>query len=113
MAIRSVLKMIEKRELAMAKRKGEVPAASVRPRLEVESDADNADLALQILGIAVYGHVPPGGGEEARTLKLATWATQAAISRPGRRAFTAKDRDDIIRYTVDPEKLRWPRGHRA
>ena len=110
MAIRTVLKMIEKREVAMAKNN---PVAPRGARFEVENDSPNADAALRILGIAVDGHVPPGGGEGARTLKLANWAAQAAISRPGRRSLTAKDREDIARYTLDPDKLRWPRGKQA
>jgi hypothetical protein len=35
---------------------------------------------------------------------------QAAISRPGRRKLSEKDVDDIKRYTIAPNKLRWPRG---
>lgn len=109
MAVRAVLKMIEKREAALSKLN---PIQSRGSTVEVEHTAHNADTALRILGIAVDGHVPPGGGERAETLKLATWATQAAISRPGRRIISEKDRDDIKRYTVDPDKLRWPRGSR-
>ncbi|MBA3055497.1 MAG: hypothetical protein FP826_11320 [Sphingomonadales bacterium] len=110
MAVRAVLKMIEKREVALAKRN---PTVQRGARMEVEHDSDNAEEALRILGIAVDGHVPPGGGEGARTLKLANWAAQAAIRRPGRRGFSDKDREDIARYTLDPDKLRWPRGKRA
>lgn len=111
MAIRTVLKMIEKREVAMAKINPAAPCGM--PVFEVENDSPNADAALRILGIAVDGHVPPGGGEGARTLKLANWAAQAAISRPGRRGLFARDREDIARYTLDPERLRWPRGKQA
>ena len=82
-------------------------------KVEVEYSAHNADEAMRLLGIAIDGHVPPGGGERAKTLKLATWASQFAISRPGRRAFSDKDRDDIRRYTDDPDKLRWPRGRQV
>jgi len=110
MAVRAVLKMIEKRELTLAKRN---PAVHRGVRMEIEHDSDNAEAALRILGIAVDGHVPPGGGEGARTLKIANWAAQAAISRPGRRRFSDKDREDIKRYTLDPDKLRWPRARRA
>lgn len=110
MAVRAVLKMIEKREVALSRRN---PPAHPEVRMEIEQDSDNADAALRILGIAVDGHVPPGGGEGARTLKVANWAAQAAISRPGRRGFSDKDREDIARYTLDPDKLRWPRAKRA
>lgn len=110
MAVRAVLKMIEKREMALARRN---PPARGAPRMEIEHNADNANEALRILGIAVDGHVPPGGGEGARTLKLANWAAQAGISRPGRRGFGDKERADIARFTLDPEMLRWPRAKRA
>lgn len=110
MAVRVVLKMIEKRETAMTKRN---PPAQGMPKMEIEHDSPNAEAALRILGIAVDGHVPPGGGEGARSLKLATWAAQHAISRPGRRAFSDKEREEIKRYTRDPENLRWPRGRRT
>lgn len=107
MAIRAVLKMIEKREVALTKLN---PPVHRGARMEVEHDSPNAEEALRVLGIAVDGHVPPGGGEGARTLKVATWAAQAAISRPGRHAYTDKDREDVNRYTLDPDKLRWPRA---
>ena len=45
--------------------------------------------------------------------RLATWATQAALSRPGRRQLSDKDVDDIKRQTVEPERLKWPRKRRA
>ena len=109
MAVRAVLKMIEKREVAIAKLN---PASAGVRKMEVEHCAFNADEAMRLLGVAVDGHVPPGGGEGARTLKVATWAAQLAISRPGRRGFSSKDREDINRFTLDPEKLRWPRARR-
>lgn len=110
MAVRAVLKMIEKREAAILKLN---PPAHPGVRMEIEHDSPNAEAALRILGIAVDGHVPPGGGEGARRLKLTNWAAQAGISRPGRKAFTDKDREDIRRYTLDPDELRWPRAKRG
>lgn len=110
MAVRAVLKMIEKRETALTKLN---PPTFGLPKMEFEQNAHNADGALRILGIAVDGHVPPGGGEAARTLKLETWAAQAAIGRPGRRKYTDKDRDDIKRFTEGPDNLRWPKARRA
>lgn len=110
LAVRAVLKMIEKRETALARRN---PPPQRAARMEIEHDSPNAEAALRILGIARDGHVPPGGGEGARTLKLATWAAQAGISRPGRRGFSDKDREDIARFTFEPERLRWPRGKRV
>jgi len=49
MAIRQVLKMIEKRERALAKRN---PAPPTPIPMQIEYDADNADEAMCILGIA-------------------------------------------------------------
>lgn len=89
------------------------PANPGMPRIEVESDADNADEALRVLGIAADGEVPPGGGEGARTLKITAWAAQAGISRAGRPALNDKERDDIRRYTINADKLRWPRVTRG
>lgn len=105
MAVRAVLKMIEKREAAISKRN---PTKTSAPKLEIEHCSSNADRALRLLEIATEEHDMPGGGG-ARTLKLATWAAQLAISRPGRRTLTDKDVDDINRHTVDPQTIRWPR----
>ena len=69
MAIRQVLKMIEKREAALAKR--DKPAVRPNPVL-VEYDANNVDDAMRILGIAdIDGSVDPGGYRSIH-LKLAT-----------------------------------------
>lgn len=105
MAVRAVLKMIEKREAALSKRN---PVKTSGPKLEIEHCSSNADQALRLLGIATDEHNMLGGGD-ARTLKLATWAAQLAISRPGRRTLTDKDVDDINRHTADPQAIRWPR----
>lgn len=106
MAVRQVLKMIEKREVAIA---ALAPPPHKGPRIEQVFDSDNANEALQILGIAEYGPAPHGGGPATRPFRLATWATQAAVSRPGRRAFDHKELDEIRRMTLDPDKLKWPR----
>jgi hypothetical protein len=55
MAIRQVLKMIEKREAALGTN---LP----RPqpvKMEIEHDSDNANEAMLILGIAAYGEALP------------------------------------------------------
>ena len=107
MAIRQVLKMIEKREVALAKR--DKPAAKASP-VRVEYEANNADEAMRILGIAVMDGSHDRGGYFSRHLKLATWATQAALSRTGRRRIDAERVDKIKRLTINPDALRWPRG---
>ena len=106
MAVRQVLKMIEKRELAIAARS---PQPTGSTTVEVEHDSDNADEALSLLGIVDYGPPAPGGGYAAYAPRVATWATQAAISRPGRRRLEPKDVEDIKQFTLEPEKLKWPR----
>lgn len=106
MAIRKVLKMIEKREKALARTDKE----PFRPVEQVfEYNADNAREALLILEI-----IEPEEGEHPRKwLRVVTWATQAALSRPGRKKFSEKEVTDIKFFTLDPAKLRWPRGRLA
>ncbi len=105
LAIRKVLKMIEKREVALAKKN-----TTGRPwpvTVEHHCFADNANEAMQILGIA-----EPEPNFPVRW-KLHTWATQAALSRPGNRKFTERDIKEIKFFTSDSESLRWPRGRNA
>ena len=109
MAIRQVLKMIEKREAALAKQS---PPTTAPATMEIEHDADNADEAMRILGIASVVK-EGGGGYWDNNPRLATWATQAALSRPGRRRFDKKDIDNIKLLTVGAERLKWPRGRSA
>lgn len=105
MAIRKVLRMIEKREVALAKK---APPRAGPIKVELHHSSDNANEALRILGIA--DDDPGFGGQR---LKIHAWATQAALSRPGRRKFFEKDVQDIRFFTFDPETLRWPRGRLA
>jgi hypothetical protein len=110
LAVRQVLKMIGRREAALAKL---APPTDRAIRMEHEYDSDNANEAMLILGIAGYGDSSPGQGPACRTFKLQTWAAQAAISRPGRRRLAGKDIEDVKRLTHEPNKLKWPRGIRA
>lgn len=107
MAVRAVLKMIEKREAALAARAPK-PERKINPYVLVY-ESDSADEAMEILGIASIEEAPAGMGWGHRKLKLETWATQAAISRPGRRSLTEKDITDAKILTKGPDKLRWPR----
>ena len=108
MAIRKVLKMIEKREASLAKRN---PSAGRTPvRLEREYASDNAEEAMRLLGII---EAEAGWGDGNPRYKVATWAAQAAISRPGRRKFDGKAVEDIEFFTIDGPKLKWPRGRFA
>jgi hypothetical protein len=109
MAVRAVLKMIEKREIALAARapKTEAPKSSLYTLIH---NTDSADEAMQLLGIASIEEAPAGMGWGHRKLKLETWAAQAAISRPGRRALSQRNIDDAKLLTKDPDKLKWPRS---
>jgi hypothetical protein len=105
MAIRQVLKMIEKREAAL----GPPDAPAQKMKLEIEHDSDNANEAMLLLGILEYGPPLPGGGPRTCRRMLASWAAQAAISRPGRKPLTDKQIEDLQRDVIDFDKLKWPR----
>lgn len=115
MAIRAVLKMIAKREEALAKR-AEQQAGPGQGRSKttfvVSYGAGNADKALQILGIAAFD-ATAGAGYWTDRLKFTTWATQKAISRPGRRKLSEREREDVKTITIDPHRLVWPKGRAA
>lgn len=106
MAVRAVLKMIEKREAALAKL---APAISKPMRTEVEYDSDNANDAMVILGIVEDLESPPNPDPDKRRLMLATWAAQAAISRPGRKPLDDKSLSEVNRVTIASDTLKWPR----
>jgi hypothetical protein len=101
MAIRKVLKMIEKREVALAK-KNPPPPRNIP--FEVNNCADNANEGMRILDIATPDPTHPN------RWKVNAWATQAALSRPGRKKFSKRDVESIKFFTDDPDALRWPRG---
>jgi len=107
LAVRAVLRMIEKREVAIAKLMP--PAANAG--FEIEYDADNAEDALGILGISDLRRRTDSSAYHG-PVKLQTWATQAALSRPGRRRYTEKEVGEIKWSTVEAEQLNWPRGAR-
>ena len=109
MAVRTVLKMIEKRETALAAQALKTrPPTSTNPFTHVY-DSDSADEAMRLLGIASIYSDGSGGWADGK-LKLDTWAAQAALSRPGRRALPGRSFDTINRLIKNPEKLKWPRG---
>jgi hypothetical protein len=111
MAIRSVLKMIEKREIALAKR---APPPIQKPMgFRWDHDPRNADEAMLLLGITVPDPSWSGPCEYGTRMRLATWAAQAALSRPGRRALEQRQVDDINRLTLNADQLKWPRGRRS
>lgn len=105
MAIRQVLKMIEKREAALAKKNSVPGMAPIK--FERHYSSDNANEAMRILGIA--DDDPTFDGR----VKVHAWATQAALSRPGRKKFIPRDVDNIKFFTFDSDTLRWPKGRIA
>ena len=108
MAVRAVLKMIEKREAALAKL-APAPVSSAY-QFRHEEDPRNADDAMLLLGITVPDPNWSGPCQYGTRMKLAPWATRAALSRPGRKRLTTKDVEEINRCTLDPKQLRWPKG---
>ncbi len=101
MAIRKVLKMIEKREAALAKRnRGPRPDIS----MERHHGADNANEAMRILGVAA-----PDPGFGGNRWKLLPWAAQAALDRRKKAGFDAKDISNMKFFTFDADTVRWPR----
>lgn len=108
MAVRAVLKMIEKREAALAKAN---PAPAPRPMTwRFEHDPRNADDAMLLLGITVPDPQWSGPCNYGTRMKLSTWAAQAGISRPGRTRLTETQITGITRVTLEPEQLKWPRS---
>jgi hypothetical protein len=101
-AIREVLKMIMTRDEWMA---AHAPRRPI-PRY-FEYEAENANEALLLLGIAERDTSPDSAGPGARLL-LQPWATQKALSRPGRRKLSRHETSDIKRCTKEAKTLRWP-----
>ena len=103
----AVLKMIAKREQAIAQK---APRGDrVRSRI-LESDPKTADDALLILGIACHdprwteGYAP---GERKRLL-LEQWAVKAALSRRAASKLTKRDLAEARRCTHEAETIAWP-----
>jgi hypothetical protein len=107
-ARREVLKMIAKREQAMADRGLRTQRTMPSVTSKKSPDPRNADAAMCLLGIAA----PNKSREEhdPDAILLEPWAVQAALGRRrGGKALTMEDIGDIERCTRAPETLRWPR----
>jgi hypothetical protein len=107
-AQREVLKMIAKREKAMADRGLRTPPTIPSVTEKISPDPRNADAAMRLLGIAA----PNKNREEfdPDAILLEPWAVQAALRRRrGGEALTMEDVSDIRRCTRAPKTLRWPR----
>ena len=107
MAVRTVLKMIEKREVALRKLR---PTETRKPKpTRIEHPSDSADEAMKLLGIICrnpkFGH---DGGP--RPFVVETWAAQAAVSRPGRSKLNDQERENLDLFIKDYSKLQWSLG---
>ncbi len=75
-------------------------------------DPDNAEEALQILGIATrdWGYDP--SDTETVRLQLAPWAVNEALRRKRSGKFSKEDIIEIERCTADEAGIDWPKGVR-
>jgi hypothetical protein len=111
MAQRKIFKMIDKREKAReAKGAGNWSPVEM---LQENVDPENADAALQILGIATRDERRDGWGNKREPLLLELWAVQAGLSRRrGGERLGDREVEELKRCTRDAAKLRWPRGYK-
>lgn len=106
MAIRTILKMIAKRETWLAAKH-----QPTRKPIEVKiaHEGRTADEALLLLGIAIEVEKSAGWpADREPLLKLQPWVAEEGFRRSRRRTISEKDMTDIRRCTFDPESLR---GH--
>jgi len=102
-----ILKMIAKREKAMAEKAPKSTSVEMKIR---KGDPSNADEAMLILGIAREDawwteYARPG---DRQRLLLEPWAVQAALSRRSARKMTKQELDEARRSTHDADTIRWP-----
>ena len=111
-ARREVLRMIEKREKALAKSNG-TGERSVEIRVD-RVDANNVNEALLVLGAARPDTKWADRDMANRLLRLELWAVQAALDRRrGGSRLSDADIKGIKDHTRDQERLHWPRGTRT
>ena len=109
MAQRTVLRWIDERNKVRAAK-----APRNRPEIKhyVEIDPQNADTALQILGVATHNEGRDQEVNERVPLLLEQWAVQAALTRRrGGERLSDVQVAEIKRSTRDAGELRWPRGY--
>jgi len=104
MARREVLKMIAKREKALANELGKHLTVT---QLIEPVDPKNAYEALCLLDIAIEDPSWTEPKRETRLL-LTSWAVQAAFNRRGLRSLRPRDIREIKRCTFDADTLVWP-----
>ena len=103
LAVRAVLKMIDKREQGL--RRLEPAIQADRPKVKVTYDSDSADEAMLLLGIICRN---PEHSEDCgpRPILVDTWAAQAAFSRPGRRKLNGPDDENLRLFVREFAKIR-------
>lgn len=103
LAVRSVLKMIEKREQALRRLAPVVQRG--RPKLAVSYDSNSANEAMLLLDILCENDdwPPPNS---PRPLLVTTWAAQASFSRPGRHTLDARRSESLHLFIKDYARLR-------
>lgn len=75
-------------------------------------DPDNAEEALQLLGITTRDWDYDPSDTETVRLQLAPWAVNEALRRKRSSKFNKKDIAEIERCTADVAKIDWPKGVR-
>lgn len=107
LAVRTILKMIDKREQALKRLAPVVERDG--PKVKVSYDSDSANDAMLLLGILCENrNMPPPNSP--RPLVVSNWAAKASISRPGRRKLDGRRTDTLHLFVEDYGTLRRPRG---
>jgi hypothetical protein len=104
-ARRDVLKMIAKREKALAAKAPQAVQVEVRNE---GPDPENADEAMLILGICRQDPCWAATAGERQHLLLEPWAVEAALARRAARKLDRKDLDEARRCTHAADTVRWP-----
>ena len=102
-ARREVLKMIAKRESALA---AKAPAANAVEVLKEGPDPRNVDEAMLIFGICRRD--PRRTDWPGEHLLLEPWAVEAALGRRAARKMDKRDIDEAKRCTHAADAVRWP-----
>ena len=109
-ARRDVLKMIAKREKALAAKS---PLAMPVEVLIEGRDPENADEALLILGICRRDLRRTGWTDEREHLLLESWAVDAALARRAASKLDKQDIDEAKRCTHAADTVRWRKAGEA